>query len=130
MNCGVAGTNYFNQIICVFKTLKHLEIVRQAISSWAVVVAQKVKRSLLLPEVLGSNPDIGEFLYWSIIYCELYYIEKTKRKKEKEAGIGPFLKTTSCVLMDEFTMHWKYQVWSPLMGLPSQFCLSNPALSI
>ena len=60
---------------------------------WAVVVtvAQLVERLLLTPEVCSSNPVIGKLLYWTFVYCQLYWkIEN----KEKEAGNGPFLKTS------------------------------------
>ena len=48
----------------------------------AVVVAQLVQRSLPIPEIRGSNPDIGKILS---TYCT---IEKTIINK-KEAGNGP-----------------------------------------
>ena len=44
---------------------------------WAVVVAQLVERSLLTPEIRGSNPDIGKTLSTN---CT---IEKTKIKKKR-----------------------------------------------
>ena len=55
-------------------------------------LAQLVERTLLIPEVPGSNPVIGKnlFIYWTFVYCQLC-IEKTKIK-EKEAVNGPFLK--------------------------------------
>ena len=43
----------------------------------AVVVAQLVKRSLPIPEIRGSNPDIGKILS---TYCT---IEKKKIKKKR-----------------------------------------------
>ena len=51
-------------------------------------MAQLVERSLPIPEVRGSNPDIGK------IYIEhLFTVSIEKMKiKEKEAGNGPFLK--------------------------------------
>ena len=49
---------------------------------WAVVVAQLIKRSLPIPEIRGSYPDIGKIL------STYNTIEKTKIKK-KEAGNGP-----------------------------------------
>ena len=60
-------------------------------------MAQLVGRSLLTPEVRGSNPVIGKLLFrtfncLSTVDC----IEKTKKKK-KEAGNGPFFKIkTKC----------------------------------
>ena len=50
-----------------------------------VVVAQLVERSLLIPEVRGSNPVIGK-IYWIFVYCQLYWKDENK---EKEAGNDP-----------------------------------------
>ena len=47
----------------------------------------RAEQSLLLPEVCGSNPVIGEFLLISLFTVNC--IEKTKIKK-KEAGNGHF----------------------------------------
>ena len=47
-----------------------------------------VERSPLTPEIRGSNPVIGNL---SSNICLLSTVLK-KRKKEKEAGNGPFLK--------------------------------------
>ena len=47
-----------------------------------------VERSPLTPEIRGSNPAIGNL---SSNICLLSTVLK-KRKKEKEAGNGPFLK--------------------------------------
>ena len=52
-----------------------------------MVVAQLVEQSLLIPEVRGSNPFIGNVLYCTFI---LNFIEKTKIKK-KRPGMAPFL---------------------------------------
>ena len=46
---------------------------------WAVIVAQLAERFLLIPEVRGLNPVIGEILKWT---CLLITVEKMKRKKE------------------------------------------------
>ena len=43
----------------------------------AVVVAQLAQQLLLTPEVLGSNPVIGEI---NIEHCLLSSIEKTKKR--------------------------------------------------
>ena len=59
------------------------------IISWAVVVAQLVERSLLIPEVRGSNPVIGKKLLNICLLSTVYWKDENK---EKEAGIGPFLK--------------------------------------
>ena len=54
----------------------------------AVVVAQLVEWLLSIPEVWGSNPVIGNILFWTFtVKC----IEKTKIKKKRH-GNGPFLK--------------------------------------
>ena len=47
----------------------------------AVVVAQLVERSLPIPEVRGSNPVIGK-IYWTFVYCQLYWKEENKEKKQ------------------------------------------------
>ena len=52
-----------------------------------VVVTQLVERSLPIPEVRGSNPVIGKYLYWTFT---LSCIEKTKIKK-KMPGMARFL---------------------------------------
>ena len=54
---------------------------------WAVVVAQLVEWSLLIPEVRSSNQVIGKYSYWTFTEnC----IEKTKIKK-KRTGMAHFL---------------------------------------
>ena len=54
---------------------------------WAVVVAQLVERSLLIPEVRGLNTVIKNILN---IYLQLLWKDENK----KEAENGPFLKKT------------------------------------
>ena len=56
----------------------------------AVVVAHLVERLLPAPEVRGSNPVIGNFFCRTFVYCQLYYIEKTKIKK-KRPGLAHFI---------------------------------------
>ena len=54
----------------------------------AVVVAQLEERSLLIPEVCGSNPVISKKLYWKFtVNCN----EKTKIKK-KRPGMAHILR--------------------------------------
>ena len=53
-------------------------------------MAQLAERSLLTPEIRGSNPDIGNEIYQTYLSVNCY-LEKTKIKK-KDAGNGP-LKT-------------------------------------
>ena len=57
-----------------------------------MVVVQLVERSLLIPDLCGSNPVIGKnlFIYGTFVYCQLC-IEKTKRKK-KRPGMAHFFK--------------------------------------
>ena len=55
-----------------------------------VVVAQLVERSLLIPEVGGSNPVIGKNWLISNI-CILSTVYWKDENKEKEARNGPFL---------------------------------------
>ena len=52
----------------------------------AVVVAQLVERSPPTPEIRGSNPGIGKFLF---DYCQLRRKDKIN---QKETGEGPFFK--------------------------------------
>ena len=54
---------------------------------WAVVVAQLVERSLLIPEVRGLNTVKKNILN---IYLQLLWKDENK----KEAENGPFLKKT------------------------------------
>ena len=58
-------------------------------------VAQLVEWSLLTPEVGGSNPPIGKLL----LHCLLSTV--LKRRKEKEAGYGPFFKNTTLSMLME-----------------------------
>ena len=63
--------------------------------NWAVVVVQVVERSLLTPEIRGSNPIIGKVLYAK--FSTNCNIEKMKIKKRgRERPI--FKKTTRIVL--------------------------------
>ena len=48
---------------------------------WAVVVAQRVERLLLIPEILSSNPTIGKISIF--INYQMY---RKENLKEKEAG--------------------------------------------
>ena len=51
----------------------------------AVVVAQLAERSLSIPEVRGSNPDIGKFLQnINLLSTVLYWRDKNKRKRGRE----------------------------------------------
>ena len=52
---------------------------------YGVVVAQLAERLLPIPEIRGSNPVIGK-IFIDYIYCW------KDENKEKEAGIGSFLK--------------------------------------
>ena len=62
-------------------------------NNWAVVVAQLVERSILTPEIRGSNPDIGKILSTNCPTEKTKIKKKEKRKKKKEGGNGPSLKT-------------------------------------
>ena len=63
-----------------------------------VVVAQLVERSLPIPKVCGSNPVIGK-IYWTFIYCQLYWKDENKEKRGREWPI--FFKKTK--LESQFT---------------------------
>ena len=66
---------------------------------WAVVVAQLAEGSLPTPEVYGSNPDIGEILNRTFMYCQLYCIEKkNKIKRPGMANLTYFQPLTSMSL--------------------------------
>ena len=53
-------------------------------------MSQLVKRSLPTTKVRGSNPVIGKFYLEHLFTdCQLFWKDENK---EKEAGIGPFLK--------------------------------------
>ena len=54
----------------------------------AMVVAHWAERSLITPEVRGSNPVVSTFLYRPFIYCQMYL---KKENREKEARM-PFEK--------------------------------------
>ena len=65
-----------------------LSAILRAKKSWPVVVAQLVERSLLIPEVRGSNPVIDKKLNWTFT---VKYIEKTKIN-QKRPGMAHFEK--------------------------------------
>ena len=68
------------------------------VTRWAVVVAQLVERSLPTPEVCGSNPVIVTYLYWTFVYCQLYWKDKNK---EKRPGMAHFFKKNSVTRLGE-----------------------------
>ena len=49
----------------------------------AVVVAQLVEQLLPTPKVRGSNPVIGK-IYWTSVYCQLYWKDENKLKRGRE----------------------------------------------
>ena len=57
-------------------------------------MAQLVERSLLIPDVYGSNPVIGKiYIYVYILnICLLSTVYRKDENKEKEAGNGQFRK--------------------------------------
>ena len=68
------GTNLsvgsFNQTIWTMRCLVFREtaVHGKENAKWAVVVAHLVKRSLPTPEVRGSNPVVGKFIYRTFAY--------------------------------------------------------------
>ena len=50
------------------------------------MVAQLVERSVLTPEIRGSNPNIGKS------YLPIVHLNRKDEIEEKEAGNGPSLK--------------------------------------
>ena len=59
---------------------------------WAVVVAQLVERQLPEPEINGSNPVIGNIIYYKLY---LKNCVEEKKIKKKEAGNGSIKKRTT-----------------------------------
>ena len=58
---------------------------------WAVVVAQLAKRSLPMPEIRRSNPDIAKIFFDNLtVNCNC---SRETKMNEKEAGNGPFKKS-------------------------------------
>ena len=51
--------------------------------SRVVFVAQLVERWLLKTEVHSSNPVIGK-IYWTFVYCQLYWKDENKEKRGRE----------------------------------------------
>ena len=69
----------------VDESLQHQEnLLGNAENQWAVVVAQLAERSLLTPEICGSNPDISTL--------SNVLLSGKDENQEKEAGQGPFKK--------------------------------------
>ena len=60
-----------------------------------VFVAQLAELSFMTPEIPSLNPDIGNFIFPSIVFDKLY--RQDENKKEKEAGNGPFFKRCRCI---------------------------------
>ena len=53
------------------------------------MVAQLVERSLLTPEICGSNPNTSKF------YLPIEHLKRKDKNKEKEAGNVPPLKNST-----------------------------------
>ena len=79
----------------------HLALSKSRLTYMVVVAAQLVKRSLLRPEVRGSNSVFGKNLFINIEHLCQLCIGKTKIKK-REAGDGPFKKKTLVVYTTQF----------------------------
>ena len=80
----ISVTGQINQLLLSqSKSLLIKDINKEWFHSGAVVVAQLVERSLLIPEVRGSNPVIGK-IYWTFVYCQLYWKDKNKEKSGRE----------------------------------------------
>ena len=79
------------------KIVKTIKLNFGSINIWAVVVAQLVKRLLLIPEFRGSFPVIGKnlFIYIEHLFTVNCVLERRKIK-EKRAGDGPFFKKNFC----------------------------------
>ena len=101
-------------------------------STWDVVVAQLVERSLLVPQVWGSNPVISKFYieHLFIVTC----IEKTKKKKRGRKWPFKNIKYSSLITFhfEKPTRSSKTPVWRRYNGrktfrpiLHSRCCLST-----
>ena len=58
-------------------------------NNWAVVVAQLVERSLPTPEIHGSIPVIGNFLFRTFVNL-LPNVLKRQKEKKKRSGMAHF----------------------------------------
>ena len=67
---------------------------------WAVVVAQLAERSLLIPEVCGSNPVIDNF-FNALTYL-LLTVEKTKINKMRPIFITYFECCHACATSQQY----------------------------
>ena len=80
----------------------------------AVVVPHVTERLLPIQEVWGLNPVIGTKLYWTFIYCDLYWKEDNKDKRGRECWyLNSFDK-----LMEKL-VHWSlkentFNIWFKL----------------
>ena len=84
--------NPYTLLLCIVKLCTTFVIVlrkgqKQTKRCQAVVVAQLVEQSLLIPEVRSSNPVTGKIYieHW-LLYC------KDENKEKKDAENCPFLK--------------------------------------
>ena len=68
-------------------------------------MTQLVERSLPIPEVRGLNPVIGKnlFIYWTFVYCQLYWKDENKEKRGWE---WPILKKNKSKL-NNLSLLWR-----------------------
>ena len=55
---------------------------KQIVLQWVVVVPQLVQRSLLIPEVRGSNPVINKFFIEQLFTCLLSSVLKILKRRK------------------------------------------------
>ena len=78
-----------------------------------------------LPEVRGSNPVIGKKIIYILNICLLSTVYWKDENKEKEAGNGPYFKT-SLMDTDKRRSHSYINILSlDKNGMPQEFKLTN-----
>ena len=92
---------------------------------FAVAVAQLAERSLLKPELSGSNPVKRKVLYWTYLPLTA---EKTKRNEKRGREVGYFCSNESLIhesdicdgALIKFLNHWtEIQTWGHLLNFYS-----------
>ena len=90
-----------------------------------MAVAQLAERSLLKPELSGSNPVKRKVLYWTYLPLTA---EKTKRNEKRGREVGYFCSNESLIhesdicdgALIKFLNHWtEIQTWGHLLNFYS-----------
>ena len=61
-------------------------------------MAQLAEWSLAKPEVRGSNPDSGQHLYSTFVYCQLYWKNLSRCGKAKQPSSLPATASKALVI--------------------------------